>query len=166
MNDGALSPNAPAGDDGADSYTVDLTTTTGITTRWDNAVGGAPLMIYPDLTPNDARSLTYTTPPLDADLNVTGHPLVTLWLSSSTNDADVIVLLQEVDAAGVSHYISEGVLRASHRGLAEAPWDNLGLPFQRSFAEDVQPYPTASPANWSWTSCPRPTSSTRDTASA
>ncbi len=114
-------------------------------TRWDNAVGGAPLMIYPDLAPNDARSLTYTTPPLDADVNVTGHPVVTLWLSSSTNDADVIVLLEEVDAAGVSHYISEGVLRASHRALAEAPWDNLGLPFQRSFAEDVQPLPDGAP---------------------
>jgi len=116
-----------------------------VATRWDNAVGGAPLMIYPDLTPNDARALTYTTPPLDADVNVTGHPVVTLWVSSSTNDADVIALLEEVDDAGVSHYISEGVLRASHRGLSEAPWDNLGLPFQRSFAEDVQPLPDGQP---------------------
>lgn len=141
VNDGGLSATAPAGEGGMDSYDVDLTTTTGTTTRWDNAVGGAPLMIYPDLAPNDARSLTYTTAPLESDVNVTGHPVVTLWVSSSTNDADVIVLLEEVDAAGVSHYISEGVLRASHRALAEAPWDNLGLPFQRSFAEDVQPLP-------------------------
>ena len=145
VNDGALSSDAPAVGDAMDRYNVDLTTTTGTTTRWDNAVGGAPLMIYPDLTPNDARALTYTTPPLDADVNVTGHPVVTLWVSSSTNDADVIVLLEEVDVAGVSHYVSEGVLRASHRGLAEAPWDNLGLPFQRSFAEDVEPLPDGEP---------------------
>lgn len=145
VNDGVLSAIAPTGEGGMDSYDVDLTTTTGTTTRWDNAVGGAPLMIYPDLAPNGAKALTYTTAPLESDVNVTGHPVVTLWVSSSTNDADVIVLLEEVDAAGVSHYISEGVLRASHRELAEAPWDNLGLPFQRSFAEDVQPLPDGEP---------------------
>ncbi len=39
VNDGVLSPDAPAGDDGADSYTVDLTTTTGIATRWDSVTG-------------------------------------------------------------------------------------------------------------------------------
>ena len=155
VNDGLLSMDGPeaggsgdgggGGDEGIDRYDVDLTTTTGTTTRWDNAVAGAPLMIYPDMTPNDAKSLTYTTAPLEADVNVTGHPVVTLWLSSSTGDADVIVLLQEVDANGMSHYVSEGVLRASHRTLAEAPWYNLGLPFQRSFAEDAEPLPEDGP---------------------
>ena len=145
VNDGVLYPTAATGAEGMDIYDVDLTTTTGTNTRWDNAVGGAPLMIYPDLAANDAKSLTYTTPALEADLNVTGHPVLTLWVSSSTNDADVIVLLEEVDDAGVSHYVSEGVLRASHRELAEAPWDNLGLPFQRSFAEDVRPLPDGEP---------------------
>ena len=43
-------------------------------------------MIYGDLAPNDGKSLTYTTPPLDDDLTVTGHPLVNLWMTSSTND--------------------------------------------------------------------------------
>ena len=152
VNDGMLAPEASAGagsgqeeDEGIDHYDVDLTTTTGVSTRWDNAVAGAPLMIYPDMAANDARSLTYTTAPLEADVNVTGHPVVTLWLSSSTGDADVIVLLEEVDPDGVSFYVSEGVLRASHRALAEAPWDNLGLPFQRSFAEDVEPLPDGAP---------------------
>ena len=109
-------------------------------------MGGAPLMIYPDLAPNDAKSLTYTTAPLESDLSVTGHPVVSLWVTSSTNDGDFIVLLEEVDEAGVSHYVSEGVLRASHRALAEAPWDNLGLPFQRSFRTDLEPLPATGPA--------------------
>ena len=51
--------------------------------------------------------------------------------------------LEEVDPEGSSRYVTEGVLRASHRALAEAPWDNLGLPFQRSYASDVQPLPDA-----------------------
>ncbi len=145
VNDGLLT-ESPAVDSGAvDTYLVDLTTTTGTTTRWDNAVGGAQMMIYPDLTGNDRKSLTYTTAPLEGDLNVTGHPIVTLYVSSSTADGDFIVLLEEVDDEGISHYVTEGVLRASHRALAAAPWNNVGLPFQRSFAGDRHPLPEEGP---------------------
>lgn len=143
VNDGALTPDAPAAGDAFDEYEVDLTTTTGTSSRWDNAVGAAPEMVYPDLSATDAKSLTYTTVPLEADLTVTGHPVVTLWVTSSRRDADFFVLLEEVDETGFSRYVTEGVLRASHRALAEAPWDNLGLPFQRSYARDVEPLPDA-----------------------
>jgi predicted acyl esterase len=52
-----------------------------------------------------------------------------------------------VDESGVARYVTEGVLRASHRRLAEAPWgDNMGLPFQRSFREDREPLPAGEPA--------------------
>ncbi len=127
VNDGSLAATPPVEGGGSDTYAVDLTTTTGTSTRWDNAVGGARLMIYPDLTENDAKSLTYTTAPLEDDLNVTGHPIVTLYVSSSTRDGDFIVLLEEVDAEGVSNYVTEGVLRASHRALGEAPWNNMAM---------------------------------------
>ncbi|MDH3732553.1 MAG: CocE/NonD family hydrolase [Gemmatimonadota bacterium] len=141
VNDGGLTEmdEAPGGD-AYDEYDVDLTTTTGTATRWDNAVGGAPLMRYPDLGPNDAKALTYTTEPLARDLTVTGHPVATLYVTSSADDADFFVLLEEVYPDGRSRYVTEGVLRASHRATGEAPWgDNLGLPFQRSFAEDLVP---------------------------
>jgi putative CocE/NonD family hydrolase len=151
VNDGLLTLEPTAGvaasDTPSDVYEVDLTTTTGTTTRWDNAVGAAPLMIYADLAPNDRKSLTYTTPPLEEDLTVIGHPIVTLWMRSSTNDGDIIVLLEEVDEEGVARYVTEGVLRASHRRLGEAPWDdNIGLPFQRSFREDRELLPAGEPA--------------------
>lgn len=136
VNDGALVLESPP--EGTDRYQVDPTTTTGTATRWDIAVTGAAAMVYPDLAGNDARSLTYTTGPLAADLRVVGHPVVTLFASASTEDADFHVLLEEVDSAGVSHYVTEGLLRASHRATTEAPWDNLGLPYQRSYREDRQ----------------------------
>ena len=50
-----------------------------------------------------------------------------------------------MDDQGVSHYVTEGILRASHRALSEAPWNNIGLPFQRSFTEDLQPLPEDRP---------------------
>ena len=93
-------------------------------------------MNYGDLSENDALCLTYTTEPLPSDVNVTGHPVVTLFVECSASDADFYVLLEEVDADGKSDYVTEGILRASHRSLSPPPWNNLDLPFQRSFADD------------------------------
>jgi uncharacterized protein len=118
-----------------DVYAVDYTTTTGTTTRWDNAVGGG--FAYPDMTVNDGKGLTYTTAPLSKDVEVTGHPVVHLWVSSTAEDADVFAYLEEVDASGVSHYVTEGTIKASYRALGEAPYDYLGLPFHRSYKEDA-----------------------------
>lgn len=129
-----------ATDDSFDRYEVDYSTTTGSQSRWDNAVGQG-VMVYGDLTDNDRKCLTYTSPPLEYDVTMIGHPVATLFVESEADDADFYVLLEEVDAAGESAYVTEGVLRASHRNLAKADWDNAGLPFQRSFAQDRTPLP-------------------------
>jgi len=136
VNDGRLS--AIKADPGADRYLVDLTTTTGNASRWDNAVGQGR-MIYPDMTPNDAKALTYTTEPLPADLTIVGHPVVTVHLSSDQPDGDVYAILSEVDANGFSRYVSEGMLRISMRDTTTPPFNNLGLPWQRSFKADRKP---------------------------
>lgn len=146
VNDGTLvGEGAVTGTGDFDEYAVDVSTTTGTATRWDNAVGAAPVMQYPDLEPNDEKALTYTTEVLAEDLTVTGHPVVTLYVTSSQDDADFFVLLEEVYPDGRSRYVTEGVLRASHRATVEAPWANLGLPFQRSFAADLEPLPPGEP---------------------
>jgi putative CocE/NonD family hydrolase len=135
VNDGRLSADLPSSDSGKDDYVVDYTTTAGAATRWDNAVGEG--FDYSGIGENDKKGLTYTTEALAEDLEVTGHPVVHLWVSSTATDGDFFVYLEEVDAEGVSHYISEGTLRASHRALHEPYYDNLGLPFHRSHEEDV-----------------------------
>jgi putative CocE/NonD family hydrolase len=135
VNDGLLTTARPGGS-AADEYTVDYTTTSGESTRWDNAVGGS--FGYGDMSANDRKGLTYTSEPLAADLEVTGHPTITLWAASTAADADFFAFLEEVDLEGVSHYISEGTLRASHRALHDPPYHNLGLPYHRSFQADVQ----------------------------
>jgi putative CocE/NonD family hydrolase len=94
---------------------------------------------YDDMAGNDRKGLTYTTPPLAGDLNVTGHPVAHLWVSSTAEDGDFFVYLEEVDPQGVSHYVSEGAIKASHRALSEPYYDDLGLPFHRSYTEDARP---------------------------
>lgn len=144
VNDGHLSEERPSGNSGKDDYAVDYTTTSGIATRWDNAVGGG--FDYPDMTANDKKGLTYTTEALGEDLEITGHPVVHLWVSSTATDGDFFVYLEEVDGEGVSFYVSEGTLRASHRALNDPHYDNLGLPYHRSHEEDVQELEPGEPA--------------------
>ncbi len=135
-NDGLLRNGPPAGSSGEDSYRVDYTTTSGKTTRWHDGRGMG--FGYGDMSENDAKGLTYTTEPLDEDVEVTGHPVVILWVSSTARDGDFFIYLEEVDSSGYSHYITEGVLRASHRRLSDPSYQYMGLPYHRSFEEDIE----------------------------
>jgi putative CocE/NonD family hydrolase len=132
---GSLSETAPSSEEGEDSYTVDYSTTSGMGTRWKNGYGLE--FGYPDMAGNDRKALTYTTPPLREDVEVTGHPVLRLWLSANVDDVDVFAYLEEVRRSGYSEYVTEGVLRASHRAEAEAPYDNLGLPYHASRSSDI-----------------------------
>jgi len=143
INDGLLRLAAPASAAGPDDYATDYSTSSGKTTRWTDGYGGG--FGYPDMAANDAKGLTYTTPPLDSDTEITGHPVAHVWASSTSSDADFMVYLEEVDESGVSHYISEGVLRASHRALGAAPWNNLGLPYHSGLEADVAPLTLGEP---------------------
>jgi uncharacterized protein len=122
---------------------VNYSTTLGTATRWVNMYGGA--FDYSDMTANDERALTYTSIVLPEDVEVTGHPIVHLWVTSTADDGDFFVYISEVDENGYAHYLTEGSLRASHRALSEAPYNYMGLPYHRSFAEDLQPLPSGEP---------------------
>ena len=136
VNDGGLVSSAPTGNS-VDDYVVDPDATTGETNRWANANGGPSG--YPDMAANDARGLTYTSAPLEADTEVTGHPVVHLWVSSDRPDCAFYAYLEDVGPDGFSHYVSEGVLLASNRKLATPPWDNLDLPWHSGLQADAEP---------------------------
>ncbi len=75
------------------------------------------------------RILTYTTPPLDEDLEVTGPAVLELYLASSNTDTDVFVKIsdqlpqsEDERKAGMQPKaltMSKGWLRASHRAKDE-----------------------------------------------
>jgi putative CocE/NonD family hydrolase len=138
VNDGGLGPQ-PAAAAGRDDYTVSYAASSGKSSRWASGYGVD--FRYPDMVGNDRKGLTYTTPPLASDLEVTGHPVVHLWVTSSARDGDFFTYLEDIDANGLSHYVTEGCLRASHRRLSSPPFDNLGLPYHRSTAGDVADLP-------------------------
>lgn len=139
VNDGLLSEVAP--DTGVrEAFTVDYAATSGRSNRFYDSVGAKGLE-YPDLVAHAATALTYTTAPLMENLTVAGHPVVTLSASSTAPDGEFNVYLQEVNADGSAVYLTDGVVRASHSALGEAPYDKFGLPFLTSSAADVEAAP-------------------------
>jgi len=142
INDGFLRPEPPDDIGAYDLYRVDYGTTSGEHTRWNAVLEGRD---YPDMRANDERALTYTTPPLEKDVEVTGHPVVRIWLTTDAPDLDLYVYLEQVDGRGRATYVTEGNLRASHRAQSEPPFDNLGLPYQRHYEDDLAPITAGEP---------------------
>jgi len=151
VNDGFLTTESPTAPDAFDVYTVDYTTTSGEKSRW---VAVEEEHDYPDMRANDEKALTYTTSPLETDVEVTGHPVVHLWLTTDAPDLDVFVYLEEVDRSGKSTYITEGTLRASHRNLSKAPFNNLGLPYHSHYKSDLTPIPAGEPVELAFSLLP------------
>ncbi len=111
---GSKPPKAPKG---ADSYTVDFESGTGVETRWTTQLGYRDVF-YGDRREADKRLLTYTSPPLGKDLEITGHPVITLQMSSTHTDGAVIVYLESVAPDGRITMITEGELHLSSRKSA------------------------------------------------
>lgn len=135
-----------AGDPGQDSYTVDYTSAMGSFSRWMNGHGSRRqdrpgTTFFDERSAENAKALTYTTEPMAEAMTVVGYPVLQLHVSSTHDDGDFFVYLEEVDAGGRSHYVTEGALRASYRAVGEAPWEDFGLPFHRGNAEDLAPLP-------------------------
>jgi putative CocE/NonD family hydrolase len=106
-----------------------------------------------DVTPatSATKGLVYSTTPLAQDVQVTGHPVFELWVSSTANDGDFIATLQDVAPSGEAvSYNVHGRLRASHRKLVDAPYQNLGLPYHPSAEADAAPLVPGEPTKLSF----------------
>lgn len=84
------------------------------------------------------KGIQFITEPLAEDMQITGHPVLHLWLSSTALDTDVVARIDDIAPDGTITYRTvEGRLRASLRATEPAPYDNLGLPYH-PFTEDSQ----------------------------
>jgi putative CocE/NonD family hydrolase len=136
--DGVLQPSSPEAEDGSDEYAVDFEATTGTQTRWHTQLGGSEV-VYPDRAEEDRRLLTYTSAPLDADYEITGSPVVTLFVRSTEPDCAFFVYLEDVEEDGRVTYVTEGQLRAMHRKVCpEPPYAAFG-PYHSCERADAEP---------------------------
>jgi putative CocE/NonD family hydrolase len=103
--------------------------------------GGAFLMAPQfQVGPRDQRAtesrpdvLTYTTPPLEQDMEVTGPVRVELWACSSATDTDFVARLVDVYPDGRAYNLTDGILRARYRdGTTSASLLEPGAPYRFS----------------------------------
>ena len=126
---------------GADVYQVDSTTSMGMYVKYRSVSGQLKTPhTYPDRNKRDSLLFVYDSEPLVEDMEVTGHALVDIFISSSTTDAQVFVYLEDVDENGKVEYVTEGELRALHRKVSndKAPYKQVG-PYHSFLKEDGQP---------------------------
>ncbi len=129
--------------DGLDEYTADFTHNSGwgpeADTDWIAAVNemvGKPLpksKLFPRnrqqmmgvaetppfRTQQDSQCLTYTTPMLEKDVEVTGHPIIHAWVSSTADYGDFFFYLVDVDENGESVLVTEYGHRAGFATLQD-----------------------------------------------
>lgn len=136
----ALLTTEPPAVEGHDRYTVDFTATSGPSNRWATQKDGRDV-VYEDRREESSKLLNYTSPALTASLHVVGHPVVALYLSSSSEDAAVIVYLEDVAPDGGVTYVTEGQLRLIHRRQTQAPYVSFGaaVSFARADGAPVVP---------------------------
>jgi uncharacterized protein len=146
----ALSVEEPAGDEPGDRYSYDpddpVPTIGGV-----NSVllmtQGAETPILPG--PRDQRVLearddvlSYTSEPLERDLEVVGPIEMVLYAVSSAKDTDWIVRLSDVYPDGRAIFMTEGIIRARYRGGVDG--DAMELLEPNEVAEyRIRCYPTA-----------------------
>jgi putative CocE/NonD family hydrolase len=79
-------------------------------------------------------------------VELTGSPVIRVWMSSSAPDANVFAYLEDVAPDGAVTALTEGRQKASLRKRSPPPWQYLGLPWMRGYAEDAQPLKPGEPA--------------------
>ncbi len=136
-----LGTDEPVASEGSDMYRVDYTTGTGLTSRWVSLVNVEEVPIeYKGRKKEDEKLLCYTSPPLEQDTEVTGHPIVRLYVSSTADDGNFFAYLEDVDPTGDVTYVTEGELRALHRKLSDEkpPYVDV-VPYRTFNRRDAMP---------------------------
>lgn len=136
----ALSLDAPTDESGVDEHRVDRTVGSGERSRWRTQVAVGAAVRYRDRREQDSRLLTYTSAPLDRSTEVTGHPVVDVFITSPTSDGALFAYLEDVDPTGQVAYVTEGQLRFLHRRLSTgaAPYRQV-VPYRTFSRADAQP---------------------------
>lgn len=106
----------------------------------------APPKANPILVEKPSGGLTYETAPLRRDLQITGFPVMRVWISTHARDTDTLAWIDDVAPDGsMRSYQMFGRLRASDRALAKAPYYDFGLPWHSFLRKDSRPLEPGKP---------------------
>lgn len=111
------------------ALTVDYSASAGKRTRtWYH---GGPHLDYSALADNSRRGLTWISPPLSQDTEITGHPELTVYFSSTEPGGIVVAYLEAVDQQGRGELLTEVVLNLEFRRVqTEPPIEHKALTYR------------------------------------
>ena len=133
-----ITTKKPESDAGEDNYKVSFTATSGRLNRWWTLLG-LPID-YSNREKADKKLLTYTSPPFEEDVEITGHATITLFLRSTHDDGAIFAYLEEVDDNGNIHYFTDGNLRLIHRKIStDTPPYEILIPYHSFKKKDASP---------------------------
>lgn len=117
--DGRLTTEPPDGDEGSTTYTYDPSDP--VPTHGGRVCLGRALTGPRDQMRNEARSdvVVFTSEVLEEPVDVVGPVQASLAVATSAPATDFVVKLTDVDAAGRSILVTDGILRRSYEGGAE-----------------------------------------------
>lgn len=117
-----LTKTAPHQFDSFLTYPIDSSFGSGAYSRWRTLMGKVKVPFpYFDWNDRSQNLPHFTLPPLNENVEVTGHPVLVLQVASTATDGAFIAYLEDVDEHGKAHYVTEGVMRGLHRKVSDAP---------------------------------------------
>ena len=128
---------------GVDRKDIDLTTSSGPSSRWAGQKWGLPAD-YGDRAKPDERLMTYDSEPMKCDMELAGIPVLGLDVAALSSDPAFFVYLEDVAPDGQVTFLTEGQFRALHRKIADPltlPYDQGPAPhsFARADALETSP---------------------------
>ncbi len=137
------SSHTPPSFSGFTAYQADTTFGSGSKSRWRSLLSQLNIPFpYYDWTTRSAQLIHFATEPLEQDMEVTGHPVMALYVASSDTDGAFHVYLEDVDEQGKVSYVTEGLLRALHRKVSHEPRpykDVENIPYHSYLKKDGAP---------------------------
>jgi len=138
---GSLTSKIESISPGMDKYKIDNKSTSGNVSRWISQVNVEKKRIqYKNISEHDKTRLLYLSKPLKEELEITGHPLIDLYIKSDNSDLQLFIYLEEMESNGTVNYVTEGVFRAIHRRVSdEVPIYKTIGPYHSYKREDALP---------------------------
>jgi uncharacterized protein len=134
-----LLPQQPQ-DEGTDRYAVDFRASTGTYNRWwELGVVQGKVVDYGNRAEQRPYVLGYESLPLDRDVEISGYPVICLYIASTEPDCAFHVYLEDVFPDGRIISLTEGQLRAIHHKVstpADSPY-RLHVPYHTFKKEDA-----------------------------
>ena len=125
------------------NYKVDYNCNSGNWSRY-RALNGVEKRanLYEDWSNRKGSYLHFDTEPFEKDTEITGHPIVELFMKSSASDGNVFAYLEDLDEKGKAAYLTEGMLRLIHRdAFAEDQIHQDAVPVRSYFKEQAKEMP-------------------------